>query len=181
MVQDARAVATSSKKLAAHSRLAVDPTEASSGNLVRLGEDESMRGLEFTHPARQTRKQLARKAVLKYQRLISNRHTSAPSHEKSDMLASASAKLSEWSRLVSIETARIDSLDVFSAEYLIPVDLEPVEITSFPLLKFKTTEGSSKTKERSKSSSAYKKRRVTADEDDQPLKKIIRRMSASVA
>lgn len=176
MMQDARTVATSSKKLAAHSGLAVDPTAASSGDLVRLGDDESMRGLEVIgnlHPARQTNKQLARKAILKYQRLINTRHASASFHERSAMLASASAKLSEWSRLVSVETARIDSLRAFSAEYLIPVELEPVEITSFPLFKFKASEGS-------KSSLVYGTRRVTADDDDRPLKKI-RRMSASAA
>ena len=172
MVQDARSVAIlSSKKLADHSRLAVGPTEQSPSYLERLGNDDSMRGLEFMHPARQAKKQLVRRAVLKYQRLIENRYASAPYHEKSAMLASASAKLSEWSRLVSIETARVDSLSVFGAQYLIPVELEPVEITSFPLFKFKMREGST-------SSLAYKTRRVTADEDDQPLKKI-RRMSAT--
>ena len=51
MMQDAGAVATSSKKLAAHSGLAVDPTAASSGDLVRLGDDESMRGLGHRQPA----------------------------------------------------------------------------------------------------------------------------------
>jgi hypothetical protein len=86
-------------------------------------------------PVRVRNKVIAQKAVLKYQRHFNTDH-SLTSEEKVQSLASVSAKLSHWSKLVALETARLDSIRAFDVDYLIPIS-EPVVISQFPVVSLK--------------------------------------------
>ena len=113
----------------------------------------TLRGMEmYLCKPRVQNKHLARKAFLQYQRNI-NANTSMSSEEKQLRIAAASSKLSQWSRLVAIETARQDSYAAYGKDYLIPIDNNSIEIPPFPSLL-------SDSKRRRGS------RRVTVDEDD---------------
>ena len=107
---------------------------------------------------------LATKGILKYHRIISE-HDDIPSERKRLLLATASSKISEWARLVSLETARVDSLRVFGADYLIPVELVPVETTSFFPFKPKCNTGDSLLSLRIRATVN------NIDDDEQPTKK----------
>lgn len=108
-----------------------------------LEDEDCLRGLEsLTSPSRKVKKVLAAKGILKYHRIISERDD-IPPERKHLLLATASSKISERARLVSLETARMDSLRVFGADYRIPVELVPVETTSFFAFKPKCNTGDS--------------------------------------
>ena len=115
----------------------------------------TLRGMEmYLCRPRVQNKHLARKAFLQYQRNI-NANTSMSSEEKQLRIAAASSKLSQWSRLVAMETARQDSYAAYGKDYLIPIDNNSVEITPFPSLL--STADSKRRRE---------SRRVTIEEDD---------------
>jgi len=115
--------------------------------------NSTLRGMEmYLCKPRVQNKHLARKAFLQYQHSI-NANTAMPSEEKQLRIAAASSKLSQWSRLVAIETARQDSHAAFGKDYLIPIDNNSIEIPPFPSLL----------------SSDSKRRRVTVEEDDEIL------------
>ena len=128
-------------------------------------EDEGcLRGLEsMTSPTRKVKKVLATKGILKYHRIISERDD-IPAERKHLLLATASSKISEWARLVSLEAARVDSLRVFGADYLIPVELVPVETTSFCPFKPRCNTGDSLLSLRKRST-------ANVDDERQPAKK----------
>lgn len=118
--------------------------------------DPILRGMEmYLCRPRVQNKHLARKAFLQYQHNI-NANTSMSSEEKQLRIAAASSKLSQWSRLVAIETARQDSYAAFGKDYLIPIDNNSIEIPPFPSLLSATD-----SKRRRES------RRVTVEEDDE--------------
>ena len=121
-----------------------DETSGSPGGgcIVQLDEDDTLRGLEHRlFPTRQARRYLVRRAVLKYQRVISSR-TDVSSKKKSDAIAKAASKLSVWSNEVSQETARLDSLRVLDAAgHPIPVSTKQVVTSEFCMSKNTTKAG----------------------------------------
>eukprot|EP00580_Thalassiosira_gravida_P015546 CAMPEP_0201660498 /NCGR_PEP_ID=MMETSP0494-20130426/3138_1 /ASSEMBLY_ACC=CAM_ASM_000839 /TAXON_ID=420259 /ORGANISM="Thalassiosira gravida, Strain GMp14c1" /LENGTH=219 /DNA_ID=CAMNT_0048138395 /DNA_START=14 /DNA_END=673 /DNA_ORIENTATION=- len=99
-------------------------------SLVRLEADPALRGLEkYLCPVRVQNKRLARKALFVYHKKMSA-VLNKTSEEKAQILAEASAKLSRWSKLAALETARLDSLQAYGLDYFIPID-EQVYITPF--------------------------------------------------
>ena len=104
--------------------------------LVGLEADPALRGIaHYLCPNRVRNKYLVRKALLKYQRSLNAvQHPSSgkTNVEKLHSLASASAKLSHWSRMVAMETARLDSLRAYDVDYMIPIG-QPVVVTQFPI------------------------------------------------
>jgi len=118
-------------------KYAAASTASSKDCLIGPGDDEVFRGFENTiFPARQVNKCLAQRALLKFQRLT-NARTDISSDKKPELIAAAYTKLSQWSKLVALETARLDSLRVYGGDYLIPIEEKPVNIKSFPSLKRK--------------------------------------------
>ena len=112
--------------------------------------DPILRGMEmYLCRPRVQNKHLARKAFLQYQHNI-NANTAMSNEEKQLRIAAASPKLSQWSRLVAIETARQDSYAAYGKDYLIPIDNNSIEIPPFPSLL---------------SATDSKRRRVTVEED----------------
>ena len=113
-----------------------------------------LRGMEmYLCRPRVQNKHLARKAFLQYQRQRNiNANTAMSNEEKQLRIAAASSKLSQWSRLVAIETARQDSYAAYGKDYLIPIDNNSIEIPPFPSLL---------------SATDSKRRRVTVEEDDE--------------
>jgi len=123
---------------------------SSAACVVGLESDPSLRGLEqYLCPIRVRNKVLVRKSVLKYHKILTAR-TDRTSEEKIQCMGSASAKLSQWSRHVAIETARLDSLRAFEGDYLIPINA-PVDISPFMV--------------------PTKRRRVTCEEEDSQASK----------
>jgi len=105
----------------------------SSNCVLAIENDAFLRGLEFyIYPQRFRKKLIARKALLKYQSHLQVNHPNISPEEKAKAMKTASEKLSAWSKLVAQETARIDSLRAYDAEYLIPLDDSPVTFSSSP-------------------------------------------------
>ena len=102
--------------------------------LAGLEADPALRGGgHYLCVHRVRNKYLVRKALLKYKRSLNAVHPSSKTREeKLNSLASASAKLSHWSRMVAMETARLDSLRAYDIDYMIPIG-EPVVVTQFPI------------------------------------------------
>jgi hypothetical protein len=101
---------------------------------------DTPRGLERAmYPARDRTKIIAMRSLLKYQRLLDAK-PNLTSEEKRLALAGASRKLTAWSTLVAMETARWDALRAHDRDdYPIPIVFEPVTITSpFPFYKKRT-------------------------------------------
>lgn len=93
----------------------------------------SLRGLElYLYPETRVRNKLAAEHLMLsyHQKLKGNKNKSA--EEKIVYLAAACSKLSNWSRLVALETARLDSLLVYDGDYLIPIDTDSFDIAPFP-------------------------------------------------
>jgi hypothetical protein len=113
--------------------------------------DPILRGMEmYLCKLRVQNKMLAKKAFFQYQHNI-NANTAMSNEKKQLRIAAASSKLSQWSKLVAIETARQDSYEAYGEDYLIPIDNNSIEIPSFPSLL----------------SADSKRRRVTVEEDDE--------------
>jgi len=118
--------------------------------VIGLEADPALRGLErYLCPVRVQNKVLARKTLKKYSERISA-DPRMTDEQKLRSLAAVSAKLSQWSKSVALETARLDSLRAYDGDYLIPID-GPVDILPFP--------------------ATTKRRRVCSDEDSLPAKR----------
>ena len=66
---------------------------------------------------------IANKSLLKYQRLLLDKKPNVNSETRLLALANASRKLTAWSRLVAIETARWDASRAYDSDgYDIPID-----------------------------------------------------------
>eukprot|EP00579_Thalassiosira_antarctica_P010268 CAMPEP_0201913986 /NCGR_PEP_ID=MMETSP0903-20130614/4294_1 /ASSEMBLY_ACC=CAM_ASM_000552 /TAXON_ID=420261 /ORGANISM="Thalassiosira antarctica, Strain CCMP982" /LENGTH=206 /DNA_ID=CAMNT_0048449299 /DNA_START=128 /DNA_END=748 /DNA_ORIENTATION=+ len=118
--------------------------------MIGLEANPALRGLErYLCPTRVRNTALAQKALLTYHKQL-NVNPNKTSEEKLQSLAAASAKMSQWSKLVAMETARLDSLSSYEGDYLISIN-EPVDTSPFP--------------------ATTKRRRVTSDEDSQPVKR----------
>jgi len=84
--------------------------------LVGLETDPNIRGLElFFYPIRCKNKALTKKSVLKHYRDMKtdHRYAAMTEDEKIASLASVSSKLSYWSKMVAMETARLDSIRAY--------------------------------------------------------------------
>ena len=100
--------------------------------LLGLEANPSLRGLELhICPIRVRNKLLVQNFLLKYHRALKCDPTKT-NEERQLALAGASAKLNQWSRLVAMETARVDSQRVYDMDYLIPISA-PVTILPFPV------------------------------------------------
>eukprot|EP00579_Thalassiosira_antarctica_P009072 CAMPEP_0201902436 /NCGR_PEP_ID=MMETSP0902-20130614/54954_1 /ASSEMBLY_ACC=CAM_ASM_000551 /TAXON_ID=420261 /ORGANISM="Thalassiosira antarctica, Strain CCMP982" /LENGTH=342 /DNA_ID=CAMNT_0048436437 /DNA_START=187 /DNA_END=1216 /DNA_ORIENTATION=- len=120
--------------------------------MIGLEADPDLRGLDrYLCPTRVRNKVLSQKDLLRYHKQL-NVNPNKTSEEKLQSLAAASAKLSQWSKLVAMETARLDSLRACEGDYLISTNDAPVDISPFP--------------------ATIKRRRVTSDEDSQPAKRV---------
>ena len=98
---------------------------------------DSIRGLELIlYTKRKQNKILANRSLLKYQQLLQSKDY-LTTERKVQALAVASVKLTTWSKLVALETARLDALRAYGSDYLIPI--EPLEgedtIMPFPYHK----------------------------------------------
>jgi hypothetical protein len=101
--------------------------------LEEAATTSSLRGLElYLFPETRVRnKMVAERLMMSYQqKLNGNKNKSA--EEKIMYLAAACSKLSKWSRLVALETARLDSLLAYDGDYMIPVDTNSFDIPPFP-------------------------------------------------
>eukprot|EP00580_Thalassiosira_gravida_P021266 CAMPEP_0201678494 /NCGR_PEP_ID=MMETSP0494-20130426/46380_1 /ASSEMBLY_ACC=CAM_ASM_000839 /TAXON_ID=420259 /ORGANISM="Thalassiosira gravida, Strain GMp14c1" /LENGTH=190 /DNA_ID=CAMNT_0048161687 /DNA_START=282 /DNA_END=851 /DNA_ORIENTATION=- len=97
---------------------------------IGLEADPSLRGLErYLCPIRAQNKMLARKAMRKYREKI-NSNPNMTEEMKILSLAAVNAKLSQWSKLVALETARLDSIRAYDKDYMIPIS-DPVVISPF--------------------------------------------------
>ncbi len=100
--------------------------------IVRMEADPPLRGLELKLcPIRVRNKLFVEKALLKVQNSL-NANPKKTREEKLLSMAAASTGLSCWSRLVALETARLDALRAYEGDYLIPTDDEPIHIMRFP-------------------------------------------------
>lgn len=119
-----------------------------------LNVHSTLRGLELHVCTERVRnKHIANRAVMKYQ----NQFASTPSmtsHQRALCLAGVSAKISKWSSLVALETARLDTLDAYGEDdkfLMRNVNIMiPVEITPFPAFKRRVTVDSSDDEDRCK-------------------------------
>merc|ERR1719478_875986 len=118
-----------------HSRDCTGEQDNNRSNLA-AEEDGFLRGIEMLiYPQRSKNKLIARKALMKYQTYLETKRTDFTIEQKAKAMRSASEKLSKWSHLVAQETARLDSLRAYDAEYLIPLDEQRVEFSPSPELK----------------------------------------------
>lgn len=128
-----KAIHTLSKELSSSSQpCGVHSTRK--GCIVGLEADPALRGLElYLCSTRVRNKLLARSALLK----ISGDLKENPLMSYEDRhaaLASASSKLTQWSRRIAHETARLDSIRAYGeGSTVIPVN-DPVEISPFPVI-----------------------------------------------
>ena len=107
---------------------------------VAAEEDGFLRGIEMLiYPQRSQNKLIARRALIKYQTYLQTQRTDITAEQKASAMRTASEKLSKWSHLVAQETARLDSLRAYDAEYLIPLDDQRVEFSTSPEHMFKKT------------------------------------------
>ena len=100
---------------------------------------DTPRGLELTmYPARKKIKLIALRSLLRYQSVL-NTKPNLGGENRQLALASASMRLTGWSTLVAMETARWDALRAYDSDgYPIPVISEPVVMTSpFPFYRKK--------------------------------------------
>jgi len=144
---EVKAIHALSKKLPDASSACVCGVHATSRDcMIGLEADPDLRGLDrYLCPTRVRNKVLSQKDLLRYHKQL-NVNPNKTSEEKLQSLAAASAKLSQWSTMVAMETARLDSLRAYEGDYLISIN-DPVDISPFP--------------------ATIKRRRVTSDEDSQ--------------
>mmetsp|Transcript_27829 Transcript_27829/g.48113 ORF Transcript_27829/g.48113 Transcript_27829/m.48113 type:complete len:225 (+) Transcript_27829:181-855(+) len=150
---EVKAIHALSKKLPDASSACVCGVHATSRDcMIGLEADPDLRGLDrYLCPTRVRNKVLSQKDLLRYHKQL-NVNPNKTSEEKLQSLAAASAKMSQWSKLVAMETARLDSLRACEGDYLISTNDAPVDISPFP--------------------ATIKRRRVTSDEDSQPAKRV---------
>jgi hypothetical protein len=98
---------------------------------TRAVATDTPRGLELTmYPERKRIKLIALQSLLRYQVLLDTKPNLC-SEDRQFALAGASMRLTAWSTLVAMETARWDALRAYDSDgYQIPVVDEPVVISS---------------------------------------------------
>ena len=117
----------------------VDPSHSSRSNISE--DDDHHRGIEMLiYPQRCQNKLVSRRALLKYQTYLQTKRTDITPEKKAAAMRVASEKLSSWSHLVAQETARLDSIRAYEADYLIPLDDKQVEFAPYHEHTFKKKE-----------------------------------------
>mmetsp|Transcript_26359 Transcript_26359/g.39840 ORF Transcript_26359/g.39840 Transcript_26359/m.39840 type:complete len:302 (-) Transcript_26359:1596-2501(-) len=135
-----------------------EDTSERSNCMVAAEADGFLRGIELLiYPQRFQNKLVARRALIKYQTHLETNCNGVTPEQKAKAMRMAGEKLSAWSHKVARETARLDSIRAYDAEYLIPLDDQQVEFTPFPELTFKR-----------KASFQEEVRRVTPEPEDPP-------------
>mmetsp|Transcript_14582 Transcript_14582/g.24513 ORF Transcript_14582/g.24513 Transcript_14582/m.24513 type:complete len:235 (-) Transcript_14582:75-779(-) len=124
---------------------------------IAVESDGFLRGIELQiYPQRAQNKLIARRALLKYQTYLQTQRIDITPEQKATAMRAASEKLSAWSQLVAKETARLDSLRAYDADYLIPLDDATVKFSSYPDVTF------------TKRESGHEVKRVTCTSEDPP-------------
>ena len=92
--------------------------------------DGLLRGIESrAYPQRLQNRLMARRALLKFQAYLQNKKKGSTPEQKAEALRKASEKLSTRSQFIAVETARFDSLRAYDADYLIPLDHKPLQMS----------------------------------------------------
>lgn len=125
---EAQAICTLSQEL---------PDIRNSGALIVGVSDnctiDSLRGLELImFPERKQNKLRVTESLLKYQEIL-NSIPNMDSEQKHKALAAASAKFSLWASNKARDTAYLDSMRAFEAEYLIPIDVPQPMFADSPI------------------------------------------------
>jgi len=114
-----------------------EDTSKRSNCTVAAEADGFLRGIEsLVYPQRFQNKLVARRALIKYQRHLQTNCNGITLEQKAKAMRMASEKLSAWSHLVAQETARLDSLRAYDANYLIPLNDATVKFSSYPDVTF---------------------------------------------
>lgn len=134
---------------------------------------DSLRGLELMmFPKRRHNKLLAQRAFLKYQTRLNSR-PGITSERRHRALAAASAKLSLWSSLIALETARLDAVRAFDGDYMIhQINIpKPVAMISpFPYYKKRLRRDSRRiTEDATDGTSPKRKRRQLVNSGTRPF------------
>mmetsp|Transcript_27221 Transcript_27221/g.38965 ORF Transcript_27221/g.38965 Transcript_27221/m.38965 type:complete len:221 (+) Transcript_27221:191-853(+) len=113
----------------------------SSNCLVAAEADGFLRGIEsHLYPQRVHNRFVARRALIKYQTHLKTNYEGITPDQQAKAMRTASEKLNAWSHLVAQETARLDSIRAYDADYLIPLVGAPVEFSSYSEFTFKRRE-----------------------------------------
>ena len=134
-----------------------EDTSKRSNCMVAAEADGFLRGIELLiYPQRFQNKLVARRALIKYQSHLETNCNGITLEQKAKAMRMASEKLSAWSQLVAQETARLDSLRAYDANYLIPLNDAKVIFSSYPDVTF------------TKRESGHEVKRVTCTSEDPP-------------
>jgi len=132
-------------------------TSIRSNCMVAAEADGFLRGIELLiYPQRFQNKLVARRALIKYQTHLETNCKDVMLEQKAKAMRMASEKLSAWSQLVAKETARLDSVRAYDADYLIPLNVATVKFSSYPDVTF------------TKRESGHEVKRVTCTSEDPP-------------
>mmetsp|Transcript_12171 Transcript_12171/g.18780 ORF Transcript_12171/g.18780 Transcript_12171/m.18780 type:complete len:266 (-) Transcript_12171:141-938(-) len=134
-----------------------EDTSKRSNCMVVAEADGFLRGIELLiYPQRFQNKLVARRALIKYQTHLETNCKDVTLEQKAKAMRMASEKLSAWSQLVAQETARLDSVRAYDANYLIPLNDATVKFSSYPDVSF------------TKRESGHEVKRVTPTSEDPP-------------
>eukprot|EP00581_Thalassiosira_minuscula_P010066 CAMPEP_0183702128 /NCGR_PEP_ID=MMETSP0737-20130205/338_1 /TAXON_ID=385413 /ORGANISM="Thalassiosira miniscula, Strain CCMP1093" /LENGTH=216 /DNA_ID=CAMNT_0025928679 /DNA_START=83 /DNA_END=733 /DNA_ORIENTATION=+ len=98
---------------------------------VGLEFDLALRGLErHLCPVREQNQMLARKAIIKAQQYLRVSQKKS-SEDRLHILARVSFKVSQWSKMIALETARLDSIRASEGNSFVPIP-DPVTMAPFP-------------------------------------------------
>ncbi len=124
-----------------HKQPRVSDSSNSSNCLVAAEADGFLRGIEsHLYPQRFQNRFVARRALIKYQSHLQTHYNGITPDQRAKAMRTASEKLSAWSLLVAQETARLDSIRAYDADYLIPLEGAPIEFSSYSDFTFKRRE-----------------------------------------
>ncbi len=110
-----------------------DNSNKNNNSLVAAEADGFLRGIEsHLYPQRFQNRLVSRRALIKYQTHLQTNCIGITPDQQAKAMRAASEKLSAWSQLVAQETARLDSLRAYDADYLIPLENASAEFSSYP-------------------------------------------------
>ena len=137
-------------------------SNSNNNSLVAAEADDFLRGIEsHLYPQRFQNRLVARRALIKYQTHLQTNCAGITPDQQAKAMRAASEKLSAWSQLVAQETARLDSLRAYDAEYLIPLKDDPVEFSSYPDVTFER-----------RGTVQFQESRIISKGSPRPLKKV---------
>ena len=121
-----------------HKTGCIDEQSNNNRSNIASEADGFHRGIEMLiYPQRSQNKLVSRRALLKYQTHLQTKRTDITPEQRAAAMRAASEKLSAWSHLVARETARLDSIRAYDADYLIPLDDQQIEFRLNPEQTFK--------------------------------------------